>query len=315
MKALITGISGLAGSYLAELLVDKKYEIFGIDTNINGDNIKNVIKKIKIEKCDIKKRKTVEKIIKKIKPDLIFHLAGIVYELTDNHALENMYQTNVVGMINVFEAIKNSGINPVVLVTCSSAEYGVVFPDENPIKEVNVFRPITPYGITKVAQDMVAFKYQEKYNMKIIRTRTFNNTAPRENPFFVCSNFAKQIAEIEKGHKHPILNVGNTRSVRDFTDTRDVVNAYYLCVEKGSAGEVYNVCSGIGYSIRNILDMLLKMSNTKISVKEQKNRIREYDVPVQIGDYSKLKKDAGWKPVIDMKKTLKDILNYWREKV
>ncbi len=131
----------------------------------------------------------------------------------------------------------------------------------------------------------------------------------------MCSNFAKQIAEIERGYRKPVLNVGNTKSVRDFTDTRDVVKAYYLCIQKGKKGEVYNICSGKGYSIRDILGMLLKMSKVQIGIKEQKSRMKEYDVPLQIGDYSKLKEITGWKPVIDMQDTLKDILDYWRNRV
>ena len=312
MKAFISGITGLAGSYLAELLINKGYKVFGVDININNHNIKSIVNKIKLQKCDIKNKKMLTKIIGEIKPDFVFHLAGITYNSFRKNFLENMYKTNILGMINVFEAVRINNINPLILVTCSSAEYGLVSSKKNPIKEENNLNPCTPYGVSKTAQDMIAFQYYETYNLKIIRTRTFNNTAPRENPFFVCSSLAKQIAEIEKGYKKPILCVGNTKSIRDFTDTRDVVKAYYLCVKKGRIGEAYNVCSGKGYNIQDILDRLTGMSKVKIKIKQQRNKKQGYDLPLQIGDYSKLRKDTGWKPVIDMKKTLKDILNYWR---
>lgn len=315
MKVIVTGITGLAGSYLAELLVERNYEVFGIDVNINSDSMRGAGKKIKLKECDVRKRKILMKIVKGIKPDLIFHLAGITCDSSYKDSLENIYQTNIFGTINVFETVRNSNINPLILVTCSSSEYGLVHSDENPISEENSFRPLTPYGVSKVAQDMISFQYYQNYNLKIIRTRTFNNTAPREKPFFICSNFAKQIAEIEKGYKEPILHVGNTKSIRDFTDTRDVVKAYYLCSQKGQIGEVYNVCSGKGYAIQNILDMLLEMSKVKIKVSHQKDRMKEYDVPVQIGDYSRLKKATGWEPVVKIENTLRDILNYWRKRV
>lgn len=312
MKAFISGITGLAGSYLAELLINKGHKVFGIDNNINKHNIKSIVNKMKLQKCDIKNKKMLTKIIGEIKPDFIFHLAGITYNSFRKNFLENMYKTNILGMINVFEAERINSINPLILVTCSSSEYGLGASKKNPIQEENNLNPCTPYGVSKLAQDMIAFQYYQNYNLRIIRTRTFNNTAPRENPFFVCSDFAKQIAEIEKGYKRPILCVGNTKSVRDFTDTRDIVKAYYLVLRKGQVGGVYNVCSGTGYSIGNILDILLGMSKVQIKVKQQRDKIQGYDVPLQIGDYSKLKKDAGWEPVTKMETTLRDILNYWR---
>lgn len=309
MKALITGITGLAGSYLAELLVKKGYKVVGIDLDINVDNIKGIIEKIKLQECDIRQKKIVTDIIKDIKPDLIFHLAGITRGL-----LPELYQTDVIGTMNVFEAVKALRINPLILVTGSSAEYGLVYPHENPISEQNSLRPVTPYGVSKTAQSMLGFQYFKNYGLKIIRTRAFNNTAPRERSAFVCSNFARQIAEIEKGIKKPIVYVGNTKSIRDFTDTRDVVRAYYLVFKKGRVGDVYNVCSGKGYPIQSILDMLLKMSKMKIKLKHQKSRMKEYDVPEQIGNYSKIRKATGWSPKIQMEKTLKDLLEYWRKR-
>jgi len=308
LKVLITGITGLSGSYLAELLVEKGHEIFGIDINEDTSNLENIVNRIKFERCDIKQKKIVAKILERIKPDYIFHLAGIM----EGSPL-NIYQTNVVGTMHILEAVRNIDINPLILVTGSSAEYGLVHPHENPITERNTFRPITPYGVSKIAQDMLSFQYFKSYELRIIRARTFNNTAPREKPTFVCSTIAKQIAEIEKGLREPIVYVGNTKSVRDFIDTRDVVKGYYLMTKKARVGEVYNVCSGKGYSIQNILDMLLNMSKAKIKVKHRKDQMRRDEVPVQIGECSKLRKATGWTPKIEIEKTLHDLLTYWRE--
>ncbi|MEK7315983.1 MAG: GDP-mannose 4,6-dehydratase, partial [Candidatus Eisenbacteria bacterium] len=174
--------------------------------------------------------------------------------------------------------------------------------------------PLSPYAVSKVGQDMLGYQYFKSFGLHVIRTRGFNHEGPRRGPVFVCSDFAKQIADIEKGRREPIVRVGNLDARRDFTDVRDIVRAYWLALEKGVAGEEYNLCSGKDWVIKDMLDYLLAMSKVKIKVVEDPTRLRPSDVPVLLGDASKFKKATGWEPVIPFEQTLKDMLAYWRER-
>jgi GDP-4-dehydro-6-deoxy-D-mannose reductase len=188
----------------------------------------------------------------------------------------------------------------------------MVHENELPIKEDNPLRPLSPYGVSKVGQDLLGYQYFMSYKMPIVRTRGFNHTGPRRHPVFVVSDFAKQIADIEGGRKDPVINVGNLEASRDFTDVRDMVVAYFLALEKGKPGEVYNICSEKSWTIQTILDMLLSLSDAKIEIKQDPSRLRPSDVPRLLGDCSKFKKDTGWKPTIPFETTLNDMLAYWR---
>jgi GDP-4-dehydro-6-deoxy-D-mannose reductase len=174
----------------------------------------------------------------------------------------------------LFEAIRNSNSDPRIQVAGSSEEYGMVFPDEIPIKETNPLRPLSPYAVSKVATDLLGYQYHQSYGLKIVRTRAFNHTGPRRGEPFVTSNFAKQVAEIEKGLKEPVIHVGNLTAQRDFTDVRDIVNAYWLSVQKCEFGEVYNICSGVAREIQSVLDILQGMVDVQIEVKQNPDRMR-----------------------------------------
>ncbi len=318
MKVLITGITGFAGSHLAEyLLTQKNCKVYGICRwRSRMENISHLVNKIKLFECDLRDAVSVNNVIKQIKPDLIFHLAAQSYVPMSWVAPAETLTTNIIGELNIFESVRNIGLKDCrIQLACSSEEYGLVYPSEVPIKETNPLRPLSPYGVSKVAQDLLGFQYQKSYGLNIIRTRAFNHTGPRRGEVFVTSNFSKQIAEIEKGKRAPVIYVGNLEAVRDFTDVRDVCRAYYLCLTKGTTGEVYNICSGKGYKIREVLYMLLELSKIKIQVKTDPLRLRPSDVELLIGDYSKIKKEIGWKPEIPFKKTLQDLLDYWRERV
>lgn len=190
-----------------------------------------------------------------------------------------------------------------------------VKPDEIPITEDNPLRPLSPYGVSKVAQDLLGYQYFKSYEMKIIRTRAFNHTGPRRGEVFVCSTFAKQIAEIEKGIKEPVMYVGNLEAQRDSTDVRDVVKAYWLAADKCEPGEVYNISSGKPKTIQSILDTLLSLTDKKLEIKNDPARMRLSDVLVLEGDSSKFREKTGWKPEIPFEKTLKGTLDYWRERL
>lgn len=323
MRTLITGITGFTGIHLAEYLSSQdrdndNIDLYGIDIVRNVSKDAQPIKdldNVKVLTCDILDEGEMKKTVKDIKPDSIFHLAGLTFDPNSRESPEKFYITNVFGTINLLEAVRQLRIDPLIHIACSSAEYGLILGNENPIKETNPFRPISPYAISKLAQDMVGYQYYKNYGLRIIRTRAFNITGPGEREDFVCSNFACQIAMIEKGKQEPIIYVGNLEAERDFLDIRDVVKGYWLASDKGIPGEVYNVCSGKAYSIGEILDILLQMTKNDIIVRQDSKRRRPSDIPLQVGSFEKLRKQTGWKPIIPLEETLKDLLNYWRQKI
>jgi GDP-4-dehydro-6-deoxy-D-mannose reductase len=222
--------------------------------------------------------------------------------------------TNVLAQVNIFEAVRHMGLKCRIQLACSSEEYGMVFPNEVPIKETNPLRPLSPYAVSKVAQDMLGYQYWMSFQVDSVRTRGFNHEGPRRGPVFVASDFAKQIADIEKGKKEPVLHVGNLEAQRDFTDVRDMVRAYVLALEKCEPGEVYNICSGKAWTIKKLLDYLLGLTKVKIEVRQDLARLRPSDVPILLGDNSKFVKATGWQPTIPFETTLRDMLEYWRSR-
>jgi GDP-4-dehydro-6-deoxy-D-mannose reductase len=249
------------------------------------------------------------------RPDAIFHLAAQSFVPTSWRAPTETLTTNIGGQSNLFEAVRAVGLDPVIQIAGSSEEYGLVLPDEVPIGESNPLRPLSPYAVSKVAQDMLAYQYFRSYGMKIVRTRGFNHTGPRRGDVFVSSNFAKQIASIESGLQEPVIRVGNLDAVRDFTDVRDMVRAYWLAVTKARPGEVYNLGSGRGITIRELLDLLVDMSDARVEIEVDPERLRPSDVEVLLADNSKFRAETGWEPRIPLETTLRDLLDYWRQRV
>ena len=223
--------------------------------------------------------------------------------------------TNIQGQLNVLETMRDIDWDCRCLVVGSSEEYGKVREDELPITEENPLRPMSPYGVSKVTQDLLAYQYHESFGIDLVRTRAFNHTGPRRGEVFVTSNFAKQIAEIEAGKREPMIMVGNLEAQRDFSDVRDVVKAYLLAIEKCESGEVYNICSGHAIRIQELLDRLLDLTDVAVEVKQDPARMRPSDVMVLQGSAEKFKKATGWKPEIPFDQTLRDLLDFWRERV
>jgi len=320
-KVLITGVSGFVGSHLAEFLLHNfsdRVEIYGITRwRSKIENIAHIIDKIKLYECDITDFPSVLSIIEEIRPDKIFHLAAQSFVPTSWKLPVETFNTNVIGQINIFEAVRHVRRvdETFIQVAGSSEEYGLVYHDELPIKETNPLRPLSPYAVSKVAQDLLGYQYYMSYRMNIIRTRAFNHEGPRRGEVFVTSNFAKQIAEAEKGLREKVIYVGNLEARRDYTDVRDIVRAYWLALERGQPGDVYNICSGRSYSIREVLEILLSYAKVKLEVVQDKERLRPSDVPILLGDYSKFNKLTGWNPEIPFEKTLEDLLNWWREHI
>jgi len=317
MRILITGITGFVGSHLADFLLKKgDIDICGIVRwRSRKENIGHLKGKLKLFECDMKDMTSVQDVVKSVKPERIFHLAAQSFVPVSWNAPTETLSTNIIGELNIFESVRQAGIDTIIHIAGSSEEYGLVYPEEVPITEDNALRPLSPYGVSKVAQDLLGFQYFRSYGIKIIRTRAFNHTGPRRGEVFVCSNFAKQIAEIEKGYREPVIFVGNLDAQRDFSDVRDIVKAYWLAVERCKPGEVYNICSGKPRTIQSILDSLLSFTNIEVELKKDPKRVRPSDVQVLEGDSSRFRKETGWKPEIPFEQTLRDTLDYWREKV
>jgi len=317
MKVLVTGVTGFAGSHLVDFILAKKpgTEITGIQRwRSRTENIEHFADKIRLVECDLRDASSVRDVLDDERPDWIFHLAAQSFVPTSWTAPTESLVTNIIGQLNIFEAVKKLGIKPRIQLACSSEEYGLVLENELPIKETNPLRPLSPYAVSKVGQDMLGYQYWMSFRIPVVRTRGFNHEGPRRGPVFVCSDFAKQIADIEKGRRPPVVRVGNLEARRDFTDVRDVVRAYWLALEKGEPGEVYNIASGRAWTIREMLDLLLSLSKAKIKVEEDPARMRPSDVPVLLGDSSKFRDRTGWSPEIPFEKTIADLLAYWRER-
>lgn len=315
-KALITGITGFAGSHLAELLLREGVEVYGIQRwRSNTENIEHLKDKIKIEEADLLDAHSLYTVIDKIKPDYIFHLAAQSFVQSSWASPTQTLEVNIIGSAHLFEAARKTGLPIPIQIACSSEEYGKVLPNELPIKETNPLRPLSPYAVSKLAMDYLGYQYHQSYDMKIIRTRGFNHTGPRRGEVFAESSFAKQIAEIEKGKREPIVLVGNLEAQRDYTDVRDMVRAYFIAVQKCDPGEVYNIATGKAWKIRAVLDLLLTFAKVKVEVRTDPARMRPSDVEILIGDNSKFVSKIGWRPEIPFEKTMEDLLNYWRERV
>ena len=317
MNYLITGITGFAGSHLAEYLLSRG------DGAVHGtlrwrsrtENIDHLRGRIVLHECDIRDATAVREVIRKVKPDRIFHLAAQSYVPMSWVAPSETLTTNIIGQTNLLEAVRATGCDCRIQIAGSSEEYGLVLPGETPIKETNPLRPLSPYAVSKVAQDLMGYQYFKSYGLRVVRTRAFNHTGPRRGEVFVTSNFARQIAEIEKGKKPPVIQVGNLEAVRDFTDVRDTVVAYFLALERGEPGEVYNVATGQGHKIGAMLQILLEKSRVQVKVEQDPSRLRPSDVELLVGDPSKLEQQTGWKRNYSFEQTLEDLLNYWRAKV
>jgi GDP-4-dehydro-6-deoxy-D-mannose reductase len=314
-RILITGITGFAGSHLADYVLAEHpgTEVFGTYRwRSRRENIEHLEGRIRLLECDLGDMTALRAALERSRPDAIFHLAAQSFVPASWNAPAETFHINVTGQIHLFEAIRSLGLDPMVQLACSSEEYGLVHKHETPITEQNPLRPLSPYAVSKVAQDFLGYQYHRSYGLRTVRTRGFNHEGPRRGEVFVMSNFAKQIATIEARAHEPVIRVGNLDAVRDFTDVRDVVRAYWLAATRGEPGEVYNIASGRGITIREMLDRLLALSTVEVRVETDPDRLRPSDVEVLLGDASKFRAATGWEPRIPLERTLADSLDYWR---
>ena len=313
MTVLITGIAGFVGGHLVDLLRAEHPEEGIAGVVRPGTPTPDPLREgVRLLEADLEDAAAVESAVAAVRPDSIIHLAGqsSVHESWSNPAAT--IRTNVIGLLNVFEAVRRRRLEPRVLVVGSAEEYGSVEPDAPPLTEDAPLRPLSPYAVSKVAQDYLGYQYFQSYGLKAVRTRGFNHTGPRRGQVFVTSNFCSQVAAIELGLQEPVIRVGNIDAIRDFTDVRDMVRAYWLAVTKAKPGEVYNIATGHGISIRDMLNLVLSNSKVEVKIEVDPERLRPSDVEILIGDSTKFRADTGWEPRIPFEQTVSDLLDYWR---
>ena len=315
LRALITGVSGFVGSHLAEhLLAQTDWEVAGTVYGPHG-NIDAIRDQLYLYPAELSQLPVAEFVLQHARPDLVFHLAAMAVTGESWRDPAATLRINLSMQANILQAIVNLGLRSRVIVVGSSEEYGAVSEQDLPVNESAPFRPLNPYAVSKVGQDMLGLQYHLSHGLDVVRVRPFNHIGPRQGLGFVTSDFASQVARIEAGRQAPVMRVGNLEAERDFTDVRDVVRAYHLLAQHGEAGEVYNIGSGRAHAVREVLEGLLRQAGADIQVEPDPDRMRPSDIPRVVCDYRKLRECTGWEPKISFEDSLVDVLVYWRERV
>ena len=317
MRILSTGITGFVGSHLTEWALSRGADVIGaLRWRSNTEHIEHLRDRLTLIESDLRDLSSVLGLVEQAHPDYIVHLAAQSFVAASWLTPAETLLTNAISQMNLFEAIRQLGNRARFLVIGSSEEYGLVEPHELPIRESNPLRPLSPYAVSKVTQDLMGYQYYKSYGLDIVRARAFNHTGPRRGEAFATSNFAKQIAEIEAGLREPVVSAGDLKPTRDFSDVRDVVRGYWALLERGSVGEVYNLCSGTDWSIERVLQFLIAQSKVSgIQVRTDQARLRPSDVPVLRGCADKIEAAVGWRTRIPVERTLSDLLDYWRQRI
>jgi GDP-4-dehydro-6-deoxy-D-mannose reductase len=250
-----------------------------------------------------------------VRPDVVLHLAGATSVASSWQQPDRSFQVNAIGTLNLLEALRSLDLEPKVVVATSAEIYGAVCAENQPIREDSPLNPISPYATSKAAQDLIAAQYQRGFNLPTVRLRLFPHTGPGRPPQFAASGFARQIARIERGLDPPVMAVGNLDPIRDFTDVRDTARAYWAAAVRGRPGEAYNVGSGRGVSIREVLDQLIALSDRRIETRVDPQRLRPADIACLVADTTRFAADTGWRPEIPLERTLADLLDWWRSMV
>lgn len=306
---LVTGASGFAGGHLLDALAEAGYGdvVAWARTPAKGD--RTTRKGLRWQDVDLLDVDGVRRAIAEVKPDRVFHVAGSPHVAASWRDTTTPLAGNVLASHHLFDALRRAGCHSRVVVTGSATVYA---PSLAPLAESAMVGPSNPYAVSKLAQEDLSLRAASEDGLDIIVTRSFNHTGPRQSAEFAAPAFARQVAMIECGESAPVIRVGNLDAQRDFTDVRDVVRAYVDLMERGTPATVYNVCSGVARSMRSILDALVRRSTVQVTVETDPARLRPNDVPVVVGDPSRLQTATGWSPRIPFEQTLDDLLDYWR---
>ena len=316
-RVMVTGATGFVGSHLVEFLLrETDAQVYAAQRRRSDTSLPEHAGRVQWLEMDVTDAHNVLSAVKAVRPTHIFHLAAQSFVPTSWTSPVETLTINAIGTVNILEALKTLELDTKMHIAGSSEEYGRVEPHELPIAETNPLRPLSPYGVSKVAADLAGQQYHSSYGLNVVITRAFNHTGPGRGEVFVESNFCKQIAAIEQRCQEPVISVGNLEAQRDFSDVRDIVRAYWLALERGQPGEVYNVCSGNILSIRQILDALLPLSLVRdIRIEPDPDRLRPSDVLRLQGDSAKFRRETGWRPAIPIEQTWRDLLTHWRSRM
>lgn len=315
MRVLLTGIAGFAGSHLAAFLLRATdAEVHGV-IHRHDRRIQHLRGQLALHRGDLRNSLWVDELVRQVEPDVVVHLAAWSDVGGSWQQPWTTYELNIQCQLHLLEALCRHQPACRIVVVTSNEVYGLVQPDDLPIDEETPFRPNSPYGVSKVAQDMMALQYWYSHRLATVRVRSFNHVGPDQADDFVASAFARQLAEIETGMREPVVRVGNLDTARDFTDVRDVVRAYWLAAQHGEAGAVYNLGSGSAHSVRWLLDTLLSLTHADVRVEVDQTRLRPSDVPVSVCDNRLLCAATKWAPEIPLRQSLEDTLTYWRRQV
>lgn len=316
MKALITGAGGFVGAHLARACRARGTEVTGwVREYPSQDFLRSSEIDIRTEVVDLLDGVAVHEGLERVRPDLIFHLAAKSHIGQSWLNPLDTLQTNISAQVNLLEAVRRLGLKCRIAIAGSSEEYGAFDLGHAPIDEDTALKPVSPYAVSKVAQDLMGLQYFKNYGMPIVRLRIFNLTGPGRSEAFVTAAFARQVARIEAGLQDPVVHVGNLKAVRDFTDVRDAAEAIRLGLERGEPGDVYNICSGEGIEIGRILDILKDASRARFEIVPDGDRVRPSDLPVVIGNGRKFRERTGWTPRITFERSMNDLLDEWRTRV
>lgn len=311
-KALITGVGGFVGWHLSNFLLTKKIEVVGI---VHPKHKKiNVNKKIKILTLDLLNKKSLGENLRELRFNYIFHLAAFASPAKSFDIPQETLENNIISQLNLLETLTALKSEAKILIVGSAEEYGDVDPKYLPVDESTPLSPISPYAVSKVAQDMLGFQFFSHNHLRIVRVRPFNHIGPGQSTNFVTAAFAAQIAQLEKLNGGE-MKVGNLNTSRDFTDVRDITKAYLLALDKGAEGEVYNIGSGTPYKIAHVLKKLLSFTKVNIKVIVDKKRFGLSEVKKVYSDFTKFKSQTGWEPTIPIETSLLDTLNYERSRI
>ncbi len=314
MRAFITGITGFAGSHLAENLLKHNYEVFG--TSLMGerrDNIAGIKNAISIVTADINDVRALKKAVKSAKPQVVFHLAALAAVGRSFTAPVDTMTINLMGTQILYEILRDSKSVQKIVFVSSADIFGPLPPAKMPIKPDYPLHPVSPYGASKAAADILSYQYFRAYGLPIVRIRAFNHTGPRQGTGYVIPDFCSQITRIERSGRRGTIKVGDTTARRDISDVRDIVNGYRQAAAKGKPGEAYILASGKADSIRHYLKLLTNMSTAEIDIKIAKELLRPVEVPLLVGSIAKSKKELGYNPKYKIEQTLLDTLDFWRK--
>jgi GDP-4-dehydro-6-deoxy-D-mannose reductase len=308
MRVLVTGGTGFVGQHLIRLLNQRKHTVFS--TYLLKPSKPS--QRAELLACDMRSREQVLQVVRHARPQHVYHLSALSSVIKSFEDSRKVWETNVWGAMNLFDAVTEAAPEARVLLVGSSQSYGRVARRRLPIIEDERLAPASPYAASKAAAEMLAMQFFHTCGLRVIRTRSFNHTGPGQSPEFVCSDLARQVAEIELGLRSPVLRIGNVRVERDFSDVRDVVRAYELLMQRGAPGDVYNVASGRGTSIADIIRHLRSFSSRAFQVEVEHKRTRSGEIAKLYGSNRKMRRATAWKPEYSLAKTLRDTYEFWR---